>query len=323
VEQQVVRNDSILTEDIYYNRAYWIISDMLSGKQPLCLKKAVFAYEWAYSEGKLDYESYDNEIRETARKLQQFVKNRRISHLRTSGNYSLFEYFTKPSELNGNKSFQYDFEDPHGENDQTKPFVTKLMRTHTGQCHSMPLLYKILADEMGVEAYIAYAPLHSYIKHRDEIGNWVNVELTTGEIQADEFYVSTYNITSDDIRNRIYMDTVSLHKTIADCLSNMTFGYKHLYGGEDPFVYQCFNTVLKYYPNDIMALEGVYAYTRAIDKRYFVNHHKRNLEYVKTMMEIERKIDSMHYNDMSPELYKQLSDAVEQYRLKKIKEKSR
>ncbi len=320
-ERRPVRRDSVLTEDVYYNRAYWIISDMLSGKAPLSLKKAVFAYEWAYSEGKLNYEDYDKEITETAQRLQRFIKKKGVSHLKTAGNYALFEYSTKPSELNGNKAFEYDFEDPHGKEDQTKQFVTKLMQTHTGQCHSLPLLYKIIADEMRTEAYIAYAPLHSYIKHRDEIGEWVNVELTTGRVVADEFYISTYDVTTDDIRNRIYMDTISLHKTIADCLVSMAFGYKEIYGVEDPFLLECYNVVLKYYPDDINALKGVYAYTRAIDKRYYVNHDKRNLEYVKTFIEIDRKLDSMHYKDMTPELYQELSDAVEAYHRRILKER--
>ena len=271
-ERRPVRRDSVLTEDVYYNRAYWIISDMLSGKAPLSLKKAVFAYEWAYSEGKLNYEDYDKEITETAQRLQRFIKKKGVSHLKTAGNYALFEYFTKPSELNGNKAFEYDFEDSRGEKDPTKPFVTKLLKTHTGQCYSLPLLYKILADEMNTEAYITYAPYHSFIRHKDEKGKWINVELTTGRIVSDAFYISVYHISVDDIRFGTYMDTLSLHETIANCLTSMTFGYKQKHG-EDSYILDCYNTVLEYYPCNINAMKGAYNYTQRMDEKYYVKHH--------------------------------------------------
>jgi hypothetical protein len=70
---------------------------------------------------------------------------------------------------------RYDFHDYRGEGDYRQQFVTKLLQTNTGQCHSLPLLYKILAEEMGVKAYLAFAPNHSYIRHQDEQGRWYNL----------------------------------------------------------------------------------------------------------------------------------------------------
>ncbi|MFM7856963.1 MAG: hypothetical protein ACKO96_34825, partial [Flammeovirgaceae bacterium] len=46
----------------------------------------------------------------------------------------------------------YDFEDFWGREDLRKTFVSKLMKTGTGNCHSLPLLFLILAEEVGVEA---------------------------------------------------------------------------------------------------------------------------------------------------------------------------
>ncbi|MCW5921846.1 MAG: hypothetical protein KIS77_05840 [Saprospiraceae bacterium] len=37
------------------------------------------------------------------------------------------------------KPYGYDFEDPWGKQDWSKQFVTKLMGSGKGQCHSMPL----------------------------------------------------------------------------------------------------------------------------------------------------------------------------------------
>lgn len=43
------------------------------------------------------------------------------------------------------------------------------------------MYYKVLAEAIGAEAHIAFAPQHLFIRHRDERdpAKWVNVELTT------------------------------------------------------------------------------------------------------------------------------------------------
>jgi len=68
--------------------------------------------------------------------------------------------------INGFRPYVYDFDDFMGDKDWTKQFVTKLMRTHTGNCHSLPYLYKILCEEIGAKASLVLGPNHVYIKHR-------------------------------------------------------------------------------------------------------------------------------------------------------------
>lgn len=59
------------------------------------------------------------------------------------------------------KHFNYDFNNPFGEKDQSKRYVTKLLATHNGQRYTMPLHYIIIADEFKIKSYIAYSPQHS------------------------------------------------------------------------------------------------------------------------------------------------------------------
>lgn len=166
--------------DEYYNAAFRNILAMLEGSTPVSIKRAAFLIEWAYLQGRLDYKQFCNDISQTVRGLNSFIDQAGVRQYRTAGNYALFEYFTKPNWMNGNKPFSYDFEDFTGTDDYTKQFVTKVMRTHTGQCRSLPMYYKILAEEIGAEAYLAQAPNHLYIKHLGEDNKWVNVELTNG-----------------------------------------------------------------------------------------------------------------------------------------------
>lgn len=122
---------------------------MLNGKKPYSLKRAEFIVEWAYSGGKMSYKKFCQDIDSVANILRRFISVNNIQQYRTAPNFALFEYFTKQNSMNGNKAFNYDFDDFMGKKDFRKLFVSKVMHTHTGQCISLPLYYKILCDELG------------------------------------------------------------------------------------------------------------------------------------------------------------------------------
>jgi hypothetical protein len=61
-------------------------------------------------------------------------------------------------------------------------FVTKLLRTNSGQCHSLPLLYKLLADRLGIAARLSMAPNHSYIQVVGPDGELYSYETTNGHL---------------------------------------------------------------------------------------------------------------------------------------------
>lgn len=52
--QMVVAQEKLGKE--YYHQAYSEIANMLEGKAPLSIRRAVFLAEWAYLDGNLDYE---------------------------------------------------------------------------------------------------------------------------------------------------------------------------------------------------------------------------------------------------------------------------
>ena len=81
--------------------------------------------------------------------------------------------------------YSYDFDDPFGHKDWDNMFVSKLLNTGKGNCHSLPYLYKIIAEELGISAHLALAPNHIYIKHKNEKDGWYNTELTSGIFPID------------------------------------------------------------------------------------------------------------------------------------------
>jgi hypothetical protein len=303
-----------VVEDPYYNTAYCEIVSMLDNKIPMDYKRAVFLLEWAYSKGTLDYNTFCVEIAEIAFKLKQFVKEKGIEQYKTSGNFALFEFFTEPNSMNGNKPFTYDFDDFNGQQDYRKTFVTKLLKTHSGQCRSLPILYKILAEETNTEAFLAFAPNHLYIKHLSEDNKWVNVELTNGHFSSDAYIISSMGISSEAIRNRIYMDAMDLRQSIAYCLTDLSMGYQKLYG-YDYFVLLCCDKTLEYFPYSMPTLLYKYNTLRSIALDYI---NKNGSEYCAFLdsnyigfKETQQKIESLGFREMPVEKYEEWIRSVE------------
>ncbi len=88
--------------------------------------------------------------------------------------------------------FIYNFDSTYETEDWTNQFVCKVMETHRGQCRSLPMYYRILAEAINAEAYIAHAPLHSFIRYRDDDNlfpeDWVNVEVASHQL-VPEFWI--------------------------------------------------------------------------------------------------------------------------------------
>lgn len=161
------------------------------------------------------------------------------------------------------KAFKYDFEDYMGSKDWSKMFVSKLLKTGSGQCHSMPLLYLMLAEEMNTEAYLAYAPNHTYIKFMDEEEEWQNIELTNGIFTANSLILESGYIKSEALQNDIYMKSLSKKELLAQIYADLANGYIHKYG-MDEFVGKTLDKALEYSPKNIYAnqLKSMYQQVR-------------------------------------------------------------
>jgi hypothetical protein len=241
--------------------AYNEISKMLSGELPLDLKRAVFLVENAYFANSLDYNKYNNAIKQMVGLCNIKLKNEKskidkdlakkiILYRFMSDTLQFYDYqqekkvYTYP--------MTYDFEDFEGKEDWSKMFVTKLMSNGKGQCHSLPLLYMILAQEIGTEAFLSYSPSHSYVKIRDKYNRWYNIELTNGLITSDAAVMESGYVKSEALLNKIYLDTIGIKKVVASTLVDLAQGYKNRFGYDD-FVLQCANKSLEYFPTNIYA----------------------------------------------------------------------
>ncbi len=65
---------------------------------------------------------------------------------------------------NHNRAFSYDLADPLGQNPKSR-LLTTYIRTRKGNCVSMPILFLIIADRMGLNVHLASAPLHLFVRY--------------------------------------------------------------------------------------------------------------------------------------------------------------
>ncbi len=290
----------------YYTDAYSELTSMLDGTSTLNFKRAVFVSENAYYKGALSYTEFCQKIDAIELKLKQLITDKQISHFKTAGYYATFNYMTEPSKYNDNTTCKYDFDDFWGEKSWTSMFVSKLLDTKVGNCHSLPLLYKILTDELGLDARLAVAPSHVYIKHIAEDGTWVNIELTNSGFPSDGHIISSSGITVDAIKSGMYMQPLSLKKSVAHSLFDLALSYWDEYGYDDFFI-SCCNTVLQYYPEAIHVLAGK---SSALQAKYMHLRYNEKIEDVERLNKIAAEINEIHarqdalgYTEMPKELY--------------------
>lgn len=304
----------------YYDSVFNQINNMLNGKSQLDFKKAVFITENAFYGNELCFSNFCQQIDSIEKHIQQFIMDRHLSDYKLAKQFAIFNYMMEPSVYNNNRKYSYDFEDLTGQKDWTKMFVTKLLQSNTGNCHSLPYLYKILAEDLHAEAYLALAPNHMYIKHKDETGLWVNVELTNGTFPRDSWIISSLAVSTEAIKNETYMEALTLRESVALCLYDLALGYQFKFG-VDEFSSKCCDTLLNYYP------QCVYAYM--IKSDILVEKRKKMMldsTQTSTLTQLEnsissiyKQIDEMGYKDMPKDQYEQWIRDAENERKKQVK----
>jgi hypothetical protein len=257
-----------LLRDVY-RRAYEEMAAMLAGKLPISFKRAVFVTENAYLGDSLDYVVFDRYVQ----KLAQICRN--IQHVNSANlvydkqdrenvarNVGVWQVMTDTVFLDRkDKSrylppYTYDFDDFDGAQDWRQMFVTKLMLTHRGNCHSMPILYKLLAEEVGAPCWLALAPNHIYLKQRNEQTGWYNSELTAHAFPRDAWLTASGYESRETIVSGLYLDTLGPRQNIALCLVDLANGYRRYFAStaDEAFVRRCVTLALENFPVYVNAL---------------------------------------------------------------------
>lgn len=186
----------------------------------------------------------------------------------TSRAIALQRYIYTAGVWNGDRPFKYDLDDPLGTNLHNKLLPTYLF-TRRGNCVTMPLLFVILGQRLGLEVTATTAPNHLLVKFRNELGAWINLEATSGANPAREVWIRQQNptITDKAMENGIYLRPLTKKETavvMAGLLAEHYFKqgrYQRAIAAAD--------LLLEYYPKDVTMLTLKGASYGRLARQYF------------------------------------------------------
>lgn len=334
----------VMAQDYLYNEAYKSITEMLKEEKPYSFKKAVFEVENAYKQGLLDTAYYSVAIKSLAQLTKSVIQSRTLKDYEYSDRKEVEKYAAIYSVMKDSLTvnfsdgesqwipFTYDFNDVWGDEEWSNMFVSKLLDTHKGNCHSLPYLYKILAEEIGVKAHLALAPNHVYIKHRNQKDGWYNTELTSGYFPIDAWIMASGYVHLDGIRNGLYMKALDDKESLALLLVDLAQGFEKRFPDNDgAFIIKCVDTALKYYPNYANALllkletnkKQLQAYAKT--KKKEINEIMDDPKGKEAWIDLSSQVTHIHdlgYRQMPKEMYLDwlvsLKEEQEKYTNKKI-----
>lgn len=124
-------------------------------------------------------------------------------------------------EWNGGRPFAYDQADPLGQNVRNK-LISTYLATRRGNCVSMPILFLIVGERMGLNLALSTAPLHMFLRFTDEGGREINLEATSGGHPARTlWYRQNLPMTDRAIESGLYMRTLSRREAVAHLASTV------------------------------------------------------------------------------------------------------
>ncbi len=240
-----------------YNKAFDKLNAMFLADTTLSVKRAVYIVENAYLKDKLPYEQYLKLIQSKVSLIKYIIKKEKLDETNPDAiHYAIQKLYADTlyiKQANGSvkmvKPLRYDFNEPFRADEQ---LVTKLLLTGKGQCHSMPLLYMILAEEFKIKSFMSYSPQHSFIKFQTKNGKWFNFETTNGRLTTDAFVLGSGFIKAEALKSNIFNEPTNSKQVVANMFIDLANNYEEQFG-YDNFQQKCADKNLQYNPNYIYA----------------------------------------------------------------------
>jgi regulator of sirC expression with transglutaminase-like and TPR domain len=167
---------------------------------------------------------------------------------------ALRRYLYEPGAWNGGETFRYDLADPLGKKVRNK-LLTSYLESREGNCVTMPLLFVVLGQRLGIDLTLATAPHHFLVKfNSDEYRRWINLEATSGGNPARDEWIRKQipSITDDSLANGIYLRPLTRTETAAEIAETLAEYYYSRHQYEKAIAIA--NLVLKYSPKGVNAM---------------------------------------------------------------------
>jgi len=294
-------------------KAYSELEGMLKGTQKIDFLKAVYLVESSYDVS-LTWGEFSKMFQNNLQIIMQLMKQDKLSPTdNLSKIMSIYKFMADTTSVYMaareknivSKPMLYDFEDYAGKEDISKVFVSKLLRTGTGQCMSLPMLYYLFAKALGAEAHLAFAPQHSNIMFKDNEGVWQNIELTGRIFTTNDFNWQSGFIKMEQVKSGIYLRPISDKETIAHLLSTLAITYARTFGTDDR-VLEMALTANEHAPNDITSNMILAGYTNELWKNVVRQYQVYNLPEVQFTNDEKAQAIKQTRDKLLNHLYKDL-----------------
>jgi len=325
-------------DELPYIEAYRTIAAMTEGNAPLDLRKAVYAVEQPWMGDRVSEAELSVMVGYLVRAIDHTVRAEGMDPTDPLvKHYGIQKLFHDTLKALGKDRplppLRYDFNDFMGHDDRANLMVTKLLLTGKGQCRSMPLLYLLLAEAMGVKAFLAFSPGHSYIMFQGRDGTFHNFEATNGHLTSDAWVKGSGFVRSEAVRSGIYMDTLGSRGVLAQLLVDLAGEYGERFGYDEAYMGRCLNHALELDPRNINAkLLLSDLRTASFDRAAWedglfgggdINAHPALSQRLKDLHTFYDHIDDLGHADMPAGAYIAWLGSLEQERQKRETEELR
>jgi regulator of sirC expression with transglutaminase-like and TPR domain len=195
---------------------------------------------------------------------------------------------------NDNRPFAYDMSDPLGQKPANR-YLHNYLSSRRGNCITMPILFTVLGQRIGLNLTLAEAPLHLLVKYTDDGGAVWNLEPTSGGgFARDAKYRKDLPMTDEAVDAGTYLRALSSEETAAIVASHVAEQY--LRDGRYEQAVVTASALLRHSPRSVhlMLLRGS-AYGKILH-RDIISKYKRENEMTP---EIKAYADMLYSENLS------------------------
>jgi regulator of sirC expression with transglutaminase-like and TPR domain len=147
---------------------------------------------------------------------------------------------------NGNRPFAYDMSDPLGQRPANR-CLHNYLASRRGNCVTMPILFVVLGQRIGLNLTLAEAPLHILVKYNDDDGAVWNLEPTSGGgFARDAWYRKELPMTDKAVAEGTYLRALPPEEAVA--LIVLQASETHMRAGRPEQAVIAANVILRHFP---------------------------------------------------------------------------